>query len=90
VARKTEPSNSITGEISVEVGGQTYTGTYTVKDRWIDVRTNYGSKGAAVHEAPPGHLEIDCIAKLLMHEIIAAARNFEARKRHPSLNVGST
>jgi hypothetical protein len=74
VTRKPKPSNSITGEVSVEVVGRTYTGTYTVKDRWITVHNNYGSECGAVHGVPPGQLQINNIAKTLMHEIIDAAK----------------
>jgi hypothetical protein len=54
--------------------GRTYSGTYTLKDRWITVHTNYGSESGAVYEGPPGQLQINNIAKMLMLEIIDAAK----------------
>ncbi len=74
MARKSRSTEVITGTVSVETGGKTYTGSYTVRDRWMTVHTEYGtSKSAAVHEAPPGQLEINGLARLLMHEVIGEA-----------------
>ena len=73
MARKSKPSEVITGTVSIEAGDKTYTGSCTIRDRWMTVSTEYGSKQAAVHEVPPGHLEIDGLARFLMHEIIGEA-----------------
>jgi hypothetical protein len=80
MARKSKPNEVIRGSVSIEIDSATHTGGYIVKDRWITVSTRYGSKGASVHEVPPGHLEIDSIARMLMHEIIGEA---SASGAHP-------
>lgn len=74
MARKSKPSDVINGSVSVTVDNETYVGSYTVKDRWMTIGTELGSSEGAVHEAPPGHLDVEGIARLLMHEIIGKAK----------------
>ena len=70
VARKSRPSDAITGSVSIEVGGETYTGDYSVRDGWMALSTRVQEQAAAaVHEGAPWH----GLAKLLMHEIIGEA-----------------
>lgn len=46
MARKSRPDDVLTGTVSIEVEGRTYTGDYTARDRWMTVNTSYGSKSA--------------------------------------------
>lgn len=74
MARKPISSEGITGRVSAEIAGKTHTGSYTVKGGWVTVSTGFGSKRAAVQEAPPGRVQpVEPLARLLLLEILGAA-----------------
>ncbi len=74
MARKSKSSEVITGSVSTEIAGKTHTGSYTVEDGWVTVSTAFGSKRAAVQEAPPGQMQpVEPLARLLLLEILGAA-----------------
>jgi hypothetical protein len=70
-----------TGTVSIETGGKTYTGSYTIKDGWITVSGAHWSRHAEILRGPPGRPPPqEGFARMLLGEIIQkAARNGHLR-----------
>lgn len=55
--------------ISVEVGGKTYHGSYTVEQGMITVHSAGGMKTTQV-----GSMPVDVLARMLLHELIGQGK----------------
>ena len=57
-------------EVSVEVDGKTYTGSYTISSKVVTVSTGYGSASTQV-----GGSTANNVARMLLSEIVRGAKS---------------
>lgn len=67
---------SVASNVSVEVDGEVYDGTYTSQSKVVTVEPIYGSEATQLGGLP-GHV----VARVLLREIVAAAKDRRASPR---------
>lgn len=80
MARKKQPEPYVAPEeIEIEHNGTSHTVRYRIKDGWIEVSSEFGTKSAALHASPAPTL-----ARLLFLELLGA---YEAREKRAAPNT---